>query len=70
MVNLTNCRTYLREGTILRNIEVLYPSIVAVDEEGSPNSLSEDFVEDAARSIITEGNFVSDTASKVCPVPR
>ncbi|KAK4028022.1 hypothetical protein OUZ56_017185 [Daphnia magna] len=51
MVNLTNRRAYLREGTVLGQMEALEPSIVAVDEGGTPDSLGDYVGEDSAESI-------------------
>lgn len=48
MVNLTNRRTYLREVTVLGQMEVVDPAIVAVDEEGSTEPLGKNYGKNAA----------------------
>ncbi|XP_045036926.1 uncharacterized protein LOC123477597 [Daphnia magna] len=65
MVNLTNRRAYLREGTVLGQMEAVEPSIVAVDEGGMPDWLGDDVWEDSAESI--RG---SDSTPRGASIPR
>ncbi|KZR99720.1 Uncharacterized protein APZ42_004307, partial [Daphnia magna] len=64
MVNLTNRRAYLREGTVLGQMEAVEPSIVAVDEGETPDSLGDDVGEDSAESISD-----SDSMPRMTSIP-
>ncbi|KZS09875.1 Uncharacterized protein APZ42_025792, partial [Daphnia magna] len=65
MVNLTNRRAYLREETVLGQMETVEPSIVAVDEGETPDSLGDDVGEDSTESISD-----SDSTPRVTSIPR
>ncbi|KZS03119.1 Uncharacterized protein APZ42_034227 [Daphnia magna] len=65
MVNLTNRRAYLREGTVLGQTEAVEPSLVAVDEGGTPDSLGDYVKEDSAESISD-----SYATPRVTSIPR
>ncbi|KZS06277.1 Uncharacterized protein APZ42_030324 [Daphnia magna] len=55
----------LVNGTVFGQMEVVEPSIVAVDEVGTPDSLGDDVREDAAESVSG-----SDSTLRVTSIPR
>ncbi|KZR97255.1 Uncharacterized protein APZ42_007972, partial [Daphnia magna] len=55
---------YLREGTVLGQMEAVEPSIFAVDEGETPDSLGDDVGEDSAESISD-----SDSMPRVTSIP-
>ncbi|KZS08242.1 Uncharacterized protein APZ42_027840 [Daphnia magna] len=65
MVNLTNRRAYLRERTVLGQMEAVDPSIVAVDEGGTPDLLGDYVGEDSAEELSD-----SYATPRVTSIPR
>lgn len=70
MVNLTNRQTYLREGTVLGQIEALDSSIVTVNE-GEPRIQREEVAaENTEVSAVSEEVPAPASSREICRLPR